>query len=65
MTQSIGSYSVEEHVQGGTLWVSIRARGSEWSWLTEDEAAAIGRRWAAQYSRQSPRSRGRSVPLND
>jgi hypothetical protein len=41
--------AVEEHVHGDTVWVAVRARGAEWSWLTRDEAARLGKQWAAQY----------------
>jgi hypothetical protein len=46
MTQAV---KVEEHVHGGTVWVAIRARGAEWSWLTQEEAARLGREWAVRY----------------
>lgn len=46
MTQTV---KFEEHVHGGTVWVAIRARGAEWSWLTQEEAARLGREWAARY----------------
>jgi hypothetical protein len=46
MTQSL---KVEEHVYGGTVWVAIRARGADWSWLTREEAARLGREWSARY----------------
>jgi hypothetical protein len=50
MPHAIGPYSVEEHlVHGETRWVAIRARGAEWSWLTPEEAAAIGRAWVERY----------------
>jgi hypothetical protein len=50
MAHAVGPYSVEEReVHGETRWVAIRARGSEWSWLTPEEALAIGRRWVEQY----------------
>lgn len=50
MTQAVGPYSVEERVvHGETRWVAIRARGAEWSWLTQEEAAAIGREWVERY----------------
>jgi hypothetical protein len=42
-------YSVEERLHGETRWVAIRARGAEWSWLTPEEAAAIGREWVEKY----------------
>src|SRR4051794_5552686 len=35
--------AVEEHVHGETVWVALRARGAEWSWLTPDEALRLGR----------------------
>ncbi len=50
MAHAIGPYSVEERVvHGETNWVAIRARGAEWSWLTPEEAAAIGREWVEKY----------------
>jgi hypothetical protein len=48
MSQS-GAFSVEEHVHGDTVWVAIRARGAEWSWLTPQEAARLGREWVEKY----------------
>jgi hypothetical protein len=45
------SIAVEEHVQNGTRWVAVRSRGAEWSWLTPEEAAALGRLWVEKYSR--------------
>ncbi len=35
--------AVEEHVHGETVWVAVRSRGAEWSWLTPDEAVELGR----------------------
>ena len=50
MSHAVGPYSVEERlVQGETRWIAIRARGAEWSWLTPEEAAAIGREWVERY----------------
>lgn len=50
MSYAVGPYSVEERlVHGETRWVAIRARGAEWSWLTPEEAAAIGREWVERY----------------
>jgi len=43
------SVSVEERVRGETVWVAIRARGAEWSWLTPAEAARLGRLWVEKY----------------
>lgn len=54
MTQTL---KVEEHVHGGTVWVAIRARGAEWSWLTQEEAARLGREWAARYGSGEPERR--------
>jgi hypothetical protein len=42
--------AVEEHIHGETVWVALRARGAEWSWLTPDEAVRLGREWVAKYS---------------
>jgi hypothetical protein len=44
-----GACLVEEHVHGDTVWVAIRARGAEWSWLTPQEAARLGREWVERY----------------
>jgi hypothetical protein len=50
MSHAVGPYSVEEKlVHGETRWIAIRARGAEWSWLTPEEAAAIGREWVERY----------------
>jgi hypothetical protein len=46
---SFSNFTVEEHLQGDTRWIAIRARGAEWSWLTPDEAADLGREWTAKY----------------
>jgi hypothetical protein len=45
-----GSVAVEQHLHGDTCWVAIRARGAEWSWLTPDEAAELGRQWVEMYA---------------
>ena len=42
--------AVEEHVHGQTVWVALRARGADWSWLTPDEAVELGRTWIEKYS---------------
>ena len=58
MAHATGPYSVEERaVDGETRWIAIRARGAEWSWLTPEEAVAIGRKWVEQYgsSAEPPR----------
>ena len=44
------SLSVEEHVHGETVWVAVRARGADWSWLTPDEAVQLGRSLVEKYS---------------
>jgi hypothetical protein len=50
MSEAISSYSVEERIlHGETVWVAIRARGAEWSWLTPAEAARLGRQWVERY----------------
>jgi hypothetical protein len=50
MPEAISAYSVEERtVCGGTIWVAIRARGAEWSWLTPAEAARLGQQWVDRY----------------
>lgn len=50
MSEAISAYTVEERlVHGETVWVAIRARGAEWSWLTPAEAAHLGRQWVERY----------------
>jgi hypothetical protein len=44
--------SVEEHVHGDTVWIAVRARGADWSWLTPTEAACLGQQWVARYAPQ-------------
>jgi hypothetical protein len=48
-----GPFSVEEHVHGDTVWVAVRARGADWSWLTPEEAVRLGREWLARYAAPS------------
>lgn len=40
---------VEEHVHGDTVWVAVRARGADWSWLTPTEAVRLARDWLDRY----------------
>jgi hypothetical protein len=47
--RSSSTVAVEEHLHGDTRWVAIRARGAEWSWLTPEEAAELGRQWVEEY----------------
>jgi hypothetical protein len=47
--QISGSVAVEEYVHGGTLWVGVRARGAEWSWLTPSDALQLARLWMETY----------------
>jgi hypothetical protein len=42
--------AVEEHVHGETIWVALRSRGADWSWLTPEEAVQLGREWIAKYA---------------
>jgi hypothetical protein len=55
MAQAVSPFSVEERiVDGNTVWVAIRARGAEWSWLTPAEAAQLGRQWVERYGKPEP-----------
>nr|WP_294513465.1 hypothetical protein [uncultured Rhodopila sp.] len=47
--QDFGSVAVEERVHGDTLWVAVRARGAEWSWLTPEDALRLAQHWMAVY----------------
>jgi hypothetical protein len=40
---------VEEHLHGDTVWVALRARGADWSWLTPQEAVRLARDWLNRY----------------
>lgn len=51
MSQS-PALAVEEHVHGQTVWVALRSRGADWSWLTPEEAVALGRAWIEKYGPQ-------------
>jgi hypothetical protein len=42
--------TVEEHLHGDTVWVALRSRGADWSWLTPEEAVRLGRAWIEKYS---------------
>jgi hypothetical protein len=63
MSHDDHAYSVEERIHGGTVWVAIRARGAVWSWLTPEEAALIGRQWAARYA--APRAKPRLAAISE
>jgi hypothetical protein len=43
--------TVEEQVHGDTVWVAIRSRGADWSWLTPEEAVGIAHQWLERYGR--------------
>jgi hypothetical protein len=47
--KNFGPVSVEEQVHGDTLWVALRARGAEWSWLTPEDALRLAAHWMAAY----------------
>jgi hypothetical protein len=49
MTQHFGPVSIEEHVHGDTHWIAVRARGADWSWLTQNDALLLARHWLATY----------------
>jgi hypothetical protein len=51
MSDAAAPYQAEEHWVHDSRWVRIRARGAEWSWLTVEEAAKIGRIWAEEYGK--------------
>ncbi len=44
------SVVVEEHTRGETVWVALRARGADWSWLTPEEAVRLARDWIEKYA---------------
>ena len=54
MTRSFGPVCVEEHVHGDTNWIAVRARGAEWSWLTQNDALLLARHWMAAYGTAAP-----------
>jgi hypothetical protein len=63
MFDAISCYTVEQRVVAGdTVWVAIRARGAEWSWLTPEEAAQIGQQWVERYGKRHGRSAAARAP---
>ncbi len=42
-------FAVEERVHGDTVWIALRSRGADWSWLTPEEAVQLGREWIEKY----------------
>ncbi len=54
MFDAISCYAVEQRlVAGETVWVAIRARGAEWSWLTPEESQhKIGQQWVEKYGKE-------------
>ena len=66
MSEAVSAYSVEERViHGETVWVAIRARGAEWSWLTPAEAAMLGRQWVEKYGAGSIQSAPQGADNDD
>ena len=54
MPDGVAPFQVEERlVEGETRWVAIRARGAEWSYVTTDEAADLGRQWVERFGMRS------------
>jgi hypothetical protein len=51
---NIGSVTVEEHMHGETVWVAVRSRGADWSWLKPDEAVELGWSWIEKYGSGAP-----------
>jgi hypothetical protein len=49
MFDAVAPYQVEERLVGETRWIAIRARGAEWSYLTTEEAADLGRHWVERF----------------
>jgi hypothetical protein len=43
--------ATEERMYGETTWIAFRARGSEWSLLTPEEAVQVARAWIKRYSK--------------
>ena len=61
-TNAVGPYAIEERiVRGETLWIAIRARGAEWSWLTPQEAVAIALAWLEKYGQAATDTVGTRV----
>ena len=60
MSDAVAPYQVEERLVGETRWVAIRARGAEWSYLTTEEAADLGRNWVERFGN---RAGGQSINL--
>jgi hypothetical protein len=58
MHDAVGPYEVEQRLVGEeTRWIAIRARGAEWSFLTPDEAADLGRQLVERFAKKTDYSR--------
>jgi len=40
-------------VHGDTVWVAVRSRGADWSWLTPEEAVCVAHQWLERYDRDA------------
>lgn len=52
MTDPVSPSTFEVEERDG--WVRIRARSAIWSWITIEEAIAIGRAWLERYDEKAP-----------
>lgn len=41
---------LEEHKFGDAVWIALRARGSQWSWMTPEEATELARKLLERYA---------------
>jgi hypothetical protein len=53
MSDAVAPFQVEERLVGETRWIAIRARGAEWSYLTTQEAADLGRNWVERFGTEA------------
>lgn len=49
---------------GDTTWISLRARGAEWSWLLPNEAAKLGAEWVKKYTPSAPEVPTKTLTLS-
>ena len=61
--ERFGAVAVEEHVAGNTLWIAVRARGAEWSWLTPDDALRLAAHLMAVYGAASTSGFAATAPV--
>lgn len=61
MVQTFGSVALQQQQVGDTTWIAVRARGAEWSWLTQDDAVRLARMLMASCGQEAETEAARSI----